>query len=172
MIPKEAIGEICLLVKIDDRRSKFWIGLVRADPSLLRSGKNRDGKTSISATGKKLIQWVVEAGTLPSNLLAELDPETRTKIFSHRGGQARITELFRLVQNRIVPRVAIETVARQKDPMKRVRDARITLQVEGIVILGHQGKDPQIAGELGLPVPQKGEMISTFLPTTKKPERK
>jgi hypothetical protein len=164
MIHSEAVGELCLLVKIDDRRSKFQIGLIRADPSLLRSGKNRDGKTSVSALGKKSIHWIVEDGVLPSNLLAELDSETRELIFSHRGGQARITELFRQVQNRIIPRVAIETVARQKDPMKRVRDARIALEREGIVILGHQGDDPATAKSLGLPVPRKGEMLSTTLP--------
>lgn len=77
MIPKEAVGEICLLVRIDDHRSRFWIGLVRAHPDLLRTGKNRDGKTSISATGKQSIHWIVEAGKLPSNFLAELEPDVR-----------------------------------------------------------------------------------------------
>lgn len=72
-----------------------------------------------------------------------------------------MNELFRRVQHRIIPRVAIETVARQKDPMKRVRDARKALLSEGIHILGHQGNDPEQARSLGLPVPQKGEMIST-----------
>ncbi|MCC5849272.1 MAG: restriction endonuclease [Verrucomicrobia bacterium] len=161
MIPKEAVGEICLLVKIDDRRSRFWIGVVRAHPYLLRTGKNRDGKTSISASGKQSIHWIVEEGKLPSNLIAELNADIRNQIFSHRGGQSRVNELFRLVQNRIIPRVAIETVARQKDPMKRVRDARKILLREGIHILGHQGNDPERARSLGLPVPHKGEMIST-----------
>ena len=165
MIPSEAVGELCLLVRIDDLRSKFWIGLVRADPSLLRTGKNRDEKTSISSEGKKNIHWIIEGGQLPSNLLADLEPEIRETIFSHRGGQARINELFRLVQNRIIPRVAIETVARQKDPMKRVRDARIALSREGILILGHQGNDPDLARKLGLPIPQKGQMISTTDPS-------
>jgi Restriction endonuclease NaeI len=44
MIPQEAVGELCLLVRIDDKRSKFWIGVVRCDPSKLRKGLNRDKK--------------------------------------------------------------------------------------------------------------------------------
>jgi hypothetical protein len=161
MIPKEAVGELCLLVKIDDRRSKFWIGVIRATPSVLRIGENRDKKSSLSAEGKKSIHWLVEAAELPINFLASLDPGIREKIFSHsKSGQARINELFRLVQGRIIPRVAIETVAQQKDSMKRVRDARALLKAEGILILGHQGEEPKIAASRGYPVPKKGEMIS------------
>lgn len=161
MIPKEAVGELCLLVRIDDQKSRFWIGLIRAAPEVLRSGKNRDGKTSLSSVGKKSIQWLIEAGELPQNFLGSIPDDVRTEILSQPSGQTRINALFRLVQDRIIPRVAIETVAKQKDPMKRVRDARHHLASEGILILGHQGNDPDMARQLGLPIPKKGEMIST-----------
>ncbi len=161
MIPSEAVGELCLLVRIDDQRSKFWIGLIRASSPVLRIGKNRDQKGSLSAEGKTHIRWIVEAGNLPVNFLATLDTAVREKIFSHRkSGQARINELFRLVQGRIIPRVAIETVAQQKDSMKRARDARVPLKREGILVLGHQGEEPAIAAARGYPIPRKGEMIS------------
>lgn len=161
MIPCEAVDELCLLVRIDDAKSRYWIGVVRATEKILRKGANRDRKLSLSAEGKKRIQWLVEAGELPPNLLAELDTRVRDRIMSHHSGQERINELFRLVQGRIIPRVVVETVARQKDPMKRVRDARKHLREEGILLLGHQEADPDIARELGLPVPTKGEFIST-----------
>jgi len=161
MIPKEAVGELCLLVRIDDKRSKFWIGLIRAAPPVLRKGENRDGKNSLSAEGKKSILWLVEEGQLPINFLATLEPDIRERIFSNgKSGQARINELFRLVQGRIIPRVAIETVAQQRDSMKRARDARNQLKREGILVLGHQGQDPIIAVSRGYPAPRKGEMIS------------
>lgn len=161
MIPKEAVGELCLLVRIDDKRSKFWIGIIRASPAVLRKAENRDGKNSLSAEGKKSIQWLVEEGQLPINFLATVDPDIREQIFSNRkSGQACINELFRLVQGRIIPRVAIETVAQQKDPMKRARDARIPLRKEGILVLGHQEQDPIIAVSRGYPASKKGEMIS------------
>ncbi|MCX6866054.1 MAG: NaeI family type II restriction endonuclease [Verrucomicrobia bacterium] len=164
MIPKEAVGELCLLVRIDDQRSKFWIGVIRAETSHLRSGENRDKKSSLSAEGKKSICWLIEAGDLPGNFIGSLAPEIRERIFSHKNGQARVKELFRLVQNRIIPRVAIETIAHQKDPMARARHSRKPLLAEGIIVLGHQENDPKIATRLGLPVPRKGEMISTLAP--------
>jgi len=161
MIPKEAVGELCLLVRIDDQRSKFWIGVVRANSHVLRTGLNRDKKSSLSSEGKKSIQWLIEAGQLPVNFVASLDPAIRNRIFSHsKSGQARINELFRSVQGRIIPRVAIETVAQQMDSMKRARDARKHLKGEGILVLGHQGDEPLIAASRGYPVPKKGEMIS------------
>lgn len=160
MIPAEAVGQVCLLVRIDDTRSRFWIGLVRAEPDTLTGGVNRDGKATLSAEGKKSITWLVEEGQLPVNFLGTLDAEVRDLILSGTSGQTRVENLFRLVQGRIIPRVAIETVARQKDPMKRVRDARKALLPEGILILGHQGKDPSIARAHGLPVPRKGEFIA------------
>lgn len=45
---------------------------------------------------------------------------------------------------------------------KRARDARLpeNLGGEGFLILGHQDADPHIARILGLPVPDKGELVS------------
>ena len=163
MIPQEAVGELCLLVRIVDRRSRFSIGVVRASLDILTSGKNRDGKRAITAAGKKTIRWLVEDGELPVNFLAEIDPAVRQQILSHRSGQLRINELFRLVQGQIIPRVAIETVAQQKDPMKRMRDARKMLREEGILVLGHQEDDPEIAKARGYPAPKKGEALALRL---------
>ena len=89
-----------------------------------------------------------------------MDGGIRDKILAHPSGQLRINELFRLLQGKIIPRVAIETVARQKDPMKRVRDARKHLAKEGILILGHQNGDPDFAKAQGYPAPKKGEMMA------------
>lgn len=163
MIPKEAVGKLCLLVRIDDERSRFSIGVVRASQDILTAGINRDGKLSISAAGKKMIRWLVEDGELPVNFLARIDPSVRQQILSHRSGQLRINELFRLVQGQIIPRVAIETVAQQKDPMKRMRDARKILKEEGILVLGHQGDDPKIARTHGYRAPKKGEALALRL---------
>lgn len=160
MIPNEAVGELCLLVRIDDSRSKFWIGLIRANSEVLSQGGNRDGKKQISAEGKRSIYWLVENGNLPVNLISTLPKDIREKIFRHRSGQNRINELFRLVQGQIISRTVVETVAKQKDPLKRVRDARIHLKAEGVLILGHQDSDPGMAKKLGLPVPSKGEFIA------------
>lgn len=60
-------------------------------------------------------------------------------------------------------RNALETVARQLDPMKRTRDARKALLGEGILVIGHQDGDPELARRYGLPVPQKGEAVSVAI---------
>lgn len=160
MIPIEAKGQLCLLVKIDDERSLFSIGVVRITAAILRGSSNRDGKMSISAEGRKQIQWLVENGRLPTNFLAKLDPSVLQKIMAQPSGQLRVNELFRQVQGKIIPRVAIETVAQQKDPMKRMRDARRILRTEGILVLGHQGNDPHTARARGFPAPSKGEALA------------
>ena len=70
--------------------------------------------------------------------------------------------LLREIQCEIINRPTLVTVAQQKDPMKRARDARLPehLGREGFLILGHQEADPHIARILGLPVPGKGELVS------------
>ena len=70
--------------------------------------------------------------------------------------------LLREIQGKIIDRPTMATVAQQKDPMKRARDARLpqNLGGEGFLILGHQGADPHIAQVLDLPVPGKGELVS------------
>lgn len=160
MIPREALGEICLLVLIDDANCRFQVGLIRVDESTLTLGQNRDGKRSISAASKKKIQWLVEHGTLTPNLLATLSEEVRSRVLSFRSGQLRVNELFRQVKGRVINRNALETVARQLDPMKRMRDARKILVGEGILVIGHQDDDPETALRYGLPVPKKGEAIA------------
>ena len=75
-------------------------------------------------------------------------------------GQKRVDQLFREVQGQIVGRQTVLTVAQQDDAPKRVRDARIPLREQGILILGHQDAHPTIAAALELPVPVKGEWIA------------
>ena len=47
--------------------------------------------------------------------------------------------------------------------MKRMRDARKALLGEGILVIGHQDGDPELARRYGLPVPKKGEAISVAI---------
>lgn len=160
MIPREAVGELCLLVRLDDARSTFQVGLMRTSENILNPGANRDGKRTIRALDKAQASWLVEHGRLEPNFLSTISDDVRKEIMSHRSGQARINTLFRLVQRRIISRNALETIARQLDPMKRMRDARATLAQEGILVIGHQDDDPAMARNHGLPAPKKGEAIS------------
>ena len=162
-IPLEASGHLCLLVWADDAQSLWSAGVVRVREEFLPSSQNRDRKLRLNPAGLGQIVWLHRDAPLPENLLLHLPTDVRTAVFSHRNGQARVVELFRRVQGRIVPRTAVVTVAQQKDAPKRVRDARKRLRPEGIVILGHQGDHPRIADALGLPRPKKGEWVAVRL---------
>lgn len=159
-IPTEAMGHLCLLMAADDARGTFKVGVVRISANLLNAGNNKDGKKTLSGVGRAAIEWLVPAGRLPTNQLLELPEGDRRAIFALRSGQQRVTELLRRFRGRIVKRNTASTVACQRDPMKRCRDARRPLAAEGILVLGHQNDSPRIAAELGLPVPDKGEFVS------------
>jgi hypothetical protein len=159
-IPLEAYGHLCLVIWADDQQSRWSAGVVRIRDELLMSSQNRDRKRRLNPDGIARIAWLHKDAELPENLLLHLPERDRDRIFSHRAGQARVNELFRIVQRRIVSRTAVLTVAQQKDAPKRVRDARRHLRREGTIILGHQGDHPRIAQTLRLPKPAKGEWVS------------
>jgi hypothetical protein len=169
-LPPEAMDHICLLVTANDQHSSWRAGLIRVSEPLLRARSNRDAKRQLSISGHTYIRelWA-DNRKLAENLFLRLDAASRDRIFratASRGnqhGQARVNELFRLVQRRIIRRAELATVAQQDDFMKRARGnggARTTLRPEGILVLGHQDNDPNVAAALGLPVPKKGELVS------------
>lgn len=170
MLPPEVINEIALLVTANDEAATWRAGIVRVSSEATRGTQNRDGKTSLSLLGRQRVRWLWSGNAgLPPNLFHQLDAETRDAIFAarsgrgHRHGQARVNELFRRVQGRIVRRAELATVAQQDDFMKRARGnggARTALRSEGILVLGHQDNDPLVAQALGIPVPRKGELVA------------
>lgn len=161
MIPTEAVSELCLCLTADDNRSVFQVGIVRAGDAQLKAGLNKDKKRRLNDDGLSAMTWLVNRGDLAENLLLHLDERTRGSILNASlSGQRRVTELFRLVQQRIVRREVVLTVARQDDGPKRVRDARKALRAEGVIVLGHQQSHPRIAADLGLEVPPKGSWLS------------
>jgi len=163
-LPPEAVGHICLLVTANDADASWTAGLIRVRETDLRGAANRDAKRQLTALSRPRIRELWPGhGRLAENLFLRLDPQVRRRIFAAPSGRARANELFRSVPRRIIRRAELATVAQQDDFMKRARGnggARTDLRPEGILVLGHQDGDPQIAFALGLPVPQKGEFIS------------
>lgn len=161
MIPTEAIGELCLCLTADDDRSVFFVGLIRADADRLTESRNKDSKGRLAPVSLASMTWLAKDAELPENLLLHLEDVTRDAVLDpNLSGQRRINELFHRVQERIIRREVVLTVAQQDDGPKRVRDARGHLAQFGIVILGHQDEHPGVARAFGLPVPRKGEWIS------------
>jgi hypothetical protein len=136
MIPREAVGEICLLVTGNDNSGTFSMGLLRAIPSVLTTGSNQDGKKSVSASGKEQIAWLLLDAPMPRNFLLDIDENLRTAILSPRSGSGRLRSLFTLVTNQLIPRSAILQVAQlQGDPLKRARELKARMLTDGFQVL-------------------------------------
>lgn len=139
MLPREALGQICLLLTGNDALSMWSGGLIRVTPDLLRASRNQDKKMSLSMMGKASVRWIWRHHSLPENVLLTSDRATVESIMALPTGQSRINEFFRRITNRVIGRAVVETLAQQKDPMKRLRGAggaREYLKPEGIVIFG------------------------------------
>lgn len=134
MIPREAIGQLCLLVTGDDNTGRCGMGILRMIPEVLTSGTNQDGKKSVSALGKSHIEWLVQ-GPMPRNFMLDLHDAARAEIMSAPSGRQAIQALFRNATGRIIPRSVIEQVAQQKDAAKRAREAKAVLAADGIQVL-------------------------------------
>ncbi|MER6627009.1 NaeI family type II restriction endonuclease [Streptomyces sp. NPDC000987] len=163
MIPPEAVGHLCLLAWADDYKSLWSIGLVRIRNEWLNTGNNRDLKLTIKAGHRDKIKWIWHEEDLPENVLLHMDAADRDAVFTANSGQRRLNELFRRVQKRRIGRNVVRTVAQQKDYMKRVRGnggSRSALKAEGILIMGDYASHREIAGRLGLPLPDDGEFVS------------
>ena len=136
MIPKEAVGEICMLVSVNDHRSVCSLGLLRTTEEVLRPGKNQDSKRSISAAGKQRIRWLLQDEPISENTLLHLPDKVRNAILSPRSGRARIEALFTHVTNRVLPRsVVLQVIRLPGDPLKRAREAKRKLLPQGCKVL-------------------------------------
>lgn len=148
MIPTEAVGELCLLLKGDEVGGTFSVGLVRCSQDRLNLGANKDGKRTLSKAGRAAVRWLVKDGGLPASFLATLDAETREAVLAQPAGQARVREFFKQVTRRPVPREVIPTLAVQEDPMRRVRQDKSADGLDGLKILSGHYKVSNEAAEL------------------------
>ncbi|HZX02250.1 NaeI family type II restriction endonuclease [Kribbella sp.] len=165
MLPPECFGQLLLVAWADDAKGTWCLGVVRATDANRRSSANRDGKTQLSLPGRQQIAWLHYGASLPPNVLLSLDALTLQKVLAPRSGQARVTELLRLVTERRIGRNTIATLAKQDDYMARLRDngngARTTLREAGYLIPGGDYEAHRaVARKLGAEVPDPGEVIS------------
>jgi hypothetical protein len=157
-IPREAVGQVCVVLGTDKAIRRFKVGVVRCNEELLNPGRNQDEKRGLSKRGRAAIIWITEDGSLKPDFLSELPNSIRDQIFAETTGQARIRKLVMLWQDRPIPRVAIETIAQQKDPMRRLRRDS-TDRLGGLWVLSGR-YDSEIIETLGLPRLAPDEFIS------------
>jgi hypothetical protein len=162
-IPPEAIGHVCILLRCDESKALCWVGLIRIVEEILNLGKNRDGKSTITADAlKKSALWILAGEPYPPTFWSEDMEEVRQRVMQHRGGTERLVELFKSVQRRPISRSIVEAIAQQGDSLKRLRrngGARDRLAKEGIAILWGQ-RDRNLIAQLELGAVSRGEFIS------------
>ena len=152
MIPPEAIDRLCILLRVNEVQSICAVGLARARQGYLRSGHNRDAKTSFSAAGRSNIWWIALDFPYTPNFWTQIDLMLRQQIMAPKGGTARLATLFENCLEMPVSRVLIASIAAQDDFMKRIRrngGARDVLAPKGIAIL-YAEKDRKLMELLGI----------------------
>jgi len=165
MIPPETYRneEPCLLIATAKFDGKCSLGLVLARDSYLTSPKgNRDGKRSLSASGKQHIMWLVQELPYPTSSWDGIDMARFRELRRVRGGTKRAAQFFRENIGRRVHRSVVEALLfDQRDCMKRVRGnggARDDLRKEGILILSG-AYDAKEAAKRGISL-AKDEFVS------------
>ena len=165
MIPLEAWGKICILVGSDEKTALCRVGLLLIREEYLTAGPNRDSKRSISAAGMRGVHWLLYDAPYPSNFWERQDPAVVRRILGGRNGTECVVMLFRELQRIPISRKVIQTVAPQKDSLKRVRKnggARDRLAQSNIVLLsGAYHRD--LIADLGLAACTREEFISLQL---------
>lgn len=154
MIPPEAIGQLCILLRVNENTSTCAVGLVRARQAYLNPGSNRDAKTSFSAAGRRNIWWLVLDFAYTPNFWTQIDTDLRKRIMEPRGGTQRLAILFENCIETPVSRVLIASIAAQDDYMKRIRrnaGARDILAPKGIAIL-YSENDHALMRQFGLTI--------------------
>jgi hypothetical protein len=162
MIPVEAQGKLCMLIHADDATARWSLGVIRTALEYLNA-PNRDLKRTITRTHLDSAQWLFRDAVLPENTLLRLSAEDQAAIAAVPAGKAKVAELMRRSEGRIVNRSSIEATAQQKDSMKRVRangGAADLLAKEGFLLLGGTRLAAQrVAHDLELPIPMSGSFV-------------
>lgn len=154
---------IAILMWGNEDNERWVLGLLRISESVLRpAGRQRDGKRRLNRAGCQKILWIHRTGIMVANTLLRY-PAVAMDVAQEKSGQAAVSRLFSELPGVLVNQVAVETAAQQIDSTKRVRDARKHLRGEGLVIFGHYAPHPQLARDLGLPVPTLGWFVSAKL---------
>lgn len=164
MIPREAVGKLCLGIAADEQRSKCYFGLFYADEPYLTAGGNQDKKRQLSSVGFANIMWIFCNHPLKPNFWRTISPDVAERVSRQPSGNARVMALFREVQDRPISRDVVEATARQKDFMRRIRadngkGARDQLAREGILLLSG-AYDGKIIDSLGMQPVERNEFVS------------
>ena len=109
MIPPETYQneEPCLLIATAKFDGRCWLGILLARENYL-GAKNRDGKKSVTAEGKRNILWLVEDAPYPASAWAEIDMARFRELRQIKGGKKRAAQFFRENLGKKIDRSIVE----------------------------------------------------------------
>lgn len=155
--------EPCILIRSNEKTLRCWLGVIFARDAYLNSGKNRDGKRSISAAGKANILWILEAVPYPSGHWEGINTQRFRELRDIKGGSLRVSMFLRENLGMKIHRSVIQALLHdQLDYMKRIRGnqgARDILAPEGIAVLSGV-YDADLARQLGYGVLLRDEILA------------
>lgn len=172
MIPPESYerSEPCLLIATAKFDGRCWLGIMLAREAYL-GAKNRDGKKSVTAEGKRNIFWLVEDAPYPPSRWDGINMNRFRELRKIKGGTKRAAYFFRENLARVVHRSVVQALLHdQLDYMRRVRGdrrhigARELLAKEGMALLcGHWDNDCEVAAQAGFPDLAADEWVAVQL---------
>lgn len=161
-IPMEAIDEVCVLISCSERSATFKLGLFVARLAYLGQGMNRDSKRTVSAAGREFIRWIFFDEPYPRNFWAGYTAQQAVHIMDASvSGNERLRRLFQISAGSPIPRRIVESVAQQRDYMKRLRKnggVRDLLEKDGYLLLSGTYDSAAIAARQ-LPACARDEFI-------------
>lgn len=164
MIPTHSVDKPCLLIrsKLKTDPGTCSVGLAIARKEYLNAGQNQDRKRTFQSRHSDKIVWLFNEEPFKKNVLDGLSDGDRRAVLIEGSAARRLATLFKLIQRQPVPRHVVEAIARQQDPMKRLRrngGARDYTEPEGIFILSFDQHRRWIE-QLGLDGCTRGDIIS------------
>lgn len=145
--------EPCILIRSNEAELRCWLGVIFAREVYLNTGKNRDGKRSLSKQGKTNILWILDGLPYPASHWTGINTERFRELRRDiKGGTKRACAFFRAHLGLKVHRSVVQALLHdQQDYMKRLRGnggARDHLAGEGIALLSGV-YDAPLAQQLG-----------------------
>lgn len=142
MIPTHSVDKPCLLIRsnLKSDPGTCSVGLAIAREEYLNVGQNQDRKRTFQSRHSDKIVWLFHEQSFKGNVLDGLSEADRSAVLIEGSAARRLARLFTLIQRQPVPRHVVEAIARQHDPMKRIRrngGARDYTEPEGIFILSY-----------------------------------
>jgi len=162
-LPAHAANCVCILLGADEERARCFVGLIRTRPEHLDTAGVADGCSQLTTNGLEHTYWLLRDHPYPPNFWLALDANQVRFINQSRCSPSeRLRRLFSTVLRKPISRKTVSDVARQLDPMKRLRKnggARDALLRDGIALLSGR-RHGEVIAKLGLLSCRPDEFIS------------